>query len=139
MDCGPTCLRMISRYYGKIYSLQTLRDRSFITREGVSMLGISDAAESIGFRTSGVRISFQQLIEDVPLPCILHWQQRHFVVCYKIRKKRNKYFFHIADPATGLVTYHEEELKKCWLSTKIDGEKKGSSVKCIDRKKIFIL
>ena len=76
------------------------------------MLGISDAAESIGFRTSGVRISFQQLIEDVPLPCILHWQQRHFVVCYKIRKKRNKYFFHIADPATGLVTYHEEELKK---------------------------
>lgn len=73
MDCGPTCLRMISRYYGKIYSLQTLRDRSFITREGVSMLGISDAAESIGFRTSGVRISFQQLIEDVPLPCILHW------------------------------------------------------------------
>ena len=92
------------------------------------MLGISDAAESIGFRTSGVRISFQQLIEDVPLPCILHWQQRHFVVCYKIRKKRNKYFFHIADPATGLVTYHEEELKKCWLSTKIDGEKKGAAL-----------
>ena len=112
MDCGPTCLRMISRYYGKIYSLQTLRDRSFITREGVSMLGISDAAESIGFRTSGVRISFQQLIEDVPLPCILHWQQRHFVVCYKIRKKRNKYFFHIADPATGLVK--KKELHWLW-------------------------
>lgn len=92
MDCGPTCLRMISRYYGKIYSLQTLRDRSFITREGVSMLGISDAAESIGFRTSGVRISFQQLIEDVPLPCILHWQQRHFVICYKIRKKKKNTF-----------------------------------------------
>ena len=84
------------------------------------MLGISDAAESIGFRTSGVRISFQQLIEDVPLPCILHWQQRHFVVCYKIRKKRNKYFFHIADPATGLVTYHEEELKKFKPSLEVD-------------------
>ena len=65
MDCGPTCLRMIARYYGKNYSLQTLRERSFITREGVSMLGISDAAESIGFRTSGVRITLKQLEEDV--------------------------------------------------------------------------
>lgn len=64
MDCGPTCLRMIARYYGKNYSLQTLRERSFITREGVSMLGISDAAESIGFRTSGVRITLKQLEED---------------------------------------------------------------------------
>ncbi|WP_349967946.1 cysteine peptidase family C39 domain-containing protein, partial [Phocaeicola massiliensis] len=91
MDCGPTCLRMIARYYGKNYSLQTLRERSFITREGVSMPGISDAAESIGFRTSGVRITLKQLEEDVPLPCILHWNQNHFVVCYDIRKKRNGY------------------------------------------------
>ena len=86
MDCGPSCLRMIAKYYGKTYSLQTLRARSFITREGVSMLGISDAAEFIGFRTSGVRITFKQLVEDVPLPCILHWNQNHFVVCYDIRK-----------------------------------------------------
>ena len=90
MDCGPTCLRMIARYYGKNYSLQTLRERSFITREGVSMLGISDAAESIGFRTSGVRITLKQLEEDVPLPCILHWNQNHFVVCYDIRKKKER-------------------------------------------------
>lgn len=128
MDCGPTCLRMISRYYGKNYSLQTLRDRSFITREGVSMLGISDAAESIGFRTSGVRVSLQQLKEDVPLPCILHWQQRHFVVCYKIQKKRKEHFYYIADPATCLVTFSEEELKKCWLSTKVEGEEKGAAL-----------
>ncbi|MDE5760999.1 MAG: peptidase domain-containing ABC transporter, partial [Bacteroides sp.] len=87
MDCGPTCLRMIAGYYGKNYSLQTLRARSFITREGVSMLGISDAAESIGFRTMGVRVSFDQLVQDVPLPCILHWNQNHFVVCYGIEKK----------------------------------------------------
>ncbi len=87
MDCGPTCLRMIAKYYGKNYSLQTLRSRSFLTREGVSMLGISDAAESIGFRTSGVRITLKQLEEDMPLPCILHWNQNHFVVCYDIRKK----------------------------------------------------
>lgn len=88
MDCGPSCLRMIAKYYGRCYSLQNLRERSFITRQGVSMLGISDAAESIGMRTQGVRINLQQLIEDVPLPCILHWNQNHFVVLYDIRKKK---------------------------------------------------
>lgn len=88
MDCGPSCLRMIAKYYGRSYSLQSLRERSFITRQGISMLGISDAAESIGMRTQGVRISFGQLIEDVPLPCILHWNQNHFVVLYAITKKR---------------------------------------------------
>lgn len=128
MDCGPTCLQMIARYYGKNYSLQFLRSRSFITREGVSMLGISDAAESIGFRTSGVRISFKQLVEDMPLPCILHWNQKHFVVCYDIRKKRDGYRFYIADPATQFVTYREEELKKCWLTTKVNGEEKGTAL-----------
>lgn len=128
MDCGPSCLRMIAKYYGKSYSLQTLRARSFITREGVSMLGISDAAESIGFRTSGVCITLKQLIEDVPLPCILHWNQNHFVVCYDIKKKREGYRFYIADPAQQLVTYHENEIKKCWLSTKVDGEEKGAAL-----------
>lgn len=97
MDCGPTCLRMIAKHYGKEYSLETLRKRSFITREGVSMLGISDAAESIGFKTMGVRISMKQLVNDMPLPCILHWNQRHFVVCHKINKTRQGYRFHIAD------------------------------------------
>lgn len=118
MDCGPTCLRMIAKFYGKSYSLQTLRARSFISRNGVSMLGISDAAESIGFRTSGVRVSFEQLAEDVPLPCILHWNQSHFVVCYDVKKKKGQYSFRIADPATQLVTYNELELKRCWLATK---------------------
>lgn len=126
MDCGPTCLRMIAKYYGKIYSLQTLRSYSFITREGVSMLGISDAAEYIGFRTSGVCITFKQLIEDIPLPCILHWNQNHFVTCYNIRKKKNHYCIDIADPASQLVTYKEDEFKKCWLSTKVEGKESGS-------------
>ena len=80
MDCGPSCLRMVAKHYGKHYSLETLRQHSFITREGVSMLGISDAAEYIGFRTSGVMISFEQLVEEAPLPCIVHWKQNHFVV-----------------------------------------------------------
>ena len=128
MDCGPSCLRMIAKYYGKSYSLQTLRARSFITREGVSMLGISDAAESIGFRTSGVRISLEQLKKDVPLPCILHWNQNHFVVCYDIKKKRSGYRFYIADPARQLISYSEEEFKKCWLSTKVNGEEKGAAL-----------
>ena len=87
MDCGSTSLRMIAKYYGKYYSAQTLRERCFITREGVSMLGISDAAESIGFRTMGVRITFEQLAEEALLPCILHWNQNHFVVCYKTKEK----------------------------------------------------
>lgn len=72
MDCGPTCLRMIAAFYGKHYSLERLREKSFITRLGVSMLGISEAAEKIGFRTMGVQISFQQLLEDAPLPCIVY-------------------------------------------------------------------
>jgi ATP-binding cassette, subfamily B, bacterial len=126
MDCGPTCLRMIAKYYGKSYSLQTLRNKSFITREGVSMLGISEAAEAIGFRTSGVKITYEQLIEDVSLPCVIHWKQNHFVVCYDIRKSKKKGTkIYIADPASDLLAYSEEEFKKCWLSTKMEGEDKG--------------
>jgi ATP-binding cassette subfamily B protein len=92
MDCGPTCLRMIAKYYGRSYTLQTLREKAFITREGVSMLGISEAAESIGFRTTGVKMTLEQLKRDVPLPCILHWNQSHFaIVNYKLiyRKIKN--------------------------------------------------
>src|SRR5271157_5199094 len=95
-DCGPTCLRMITKFYGKKYSLDHLRDKSYITREGVSLLGISDAAESIGFRTMGVKLSFEQLRYEVHLPCIVHWKQKHFVVLYKIdaeKKNRLKQFF----------------------------------------------
>lgn len=129
MDCGPTCLRMIARHYGKHYSLETLRQHSFLTREGVSMLGISDAAEYIGFRTSGVMVSFEQLVKDVPLPCIVHWKQNHFVVVYQIKKsKKSGYRISVADPALGLVTYDEADFKKCWLSTKKGNEEKGSAL-----------
>ena len=79
MDCGPTCLRMIAQHYGRNYSLQNLRERCHITREGVSLLGISDAAESIGLRATGVKITWEQLRDEMPLPCIVHWNQRHFV------------------------------------------------------------
>lgn len=128
MDCGPTCLKMIASYYGKDYSLETLRKRSFITRSGVSMLGISDAAESIGFKTMGVKISLAQLINDMPLPCILHWNQKHFVVCYRIKKSKDGYRFYIADPATKNITFKENEIRKSWISTKVDGEERGAAL-----------
>lgn len=124
MDCGPTCLRMVAKYYGKSYSLQTLREKAFISREGVSMLGISEAAESIGFRTSGVRITVDQLINECPLPCILHWNQNHFVVCYQIKKGK----FYIADPANSSAAYTEQEFRRCWISTKVDGEDTGTAL-----------
>lgn len=79
MDCGPTCIRMVAKYYGKSYSLETLRTKAYISREGVSLLGISEAAESIGLKSMGVRIGFDQLCQ-APLPAIVHWRQDHFVV-----------------------------------------------------------
>lgn len=146
MDCGPTCLRMVSSYYGKSYSLQCLRSRSYITRSGVSMLGISDAAESIGFRTRGYRLTWEQLRDEVPLPCIVHWNQRHFVVLYNITKKRgggrcvgrlrnarsqdlqDRYIVHVADPASGLLKYSGSEFLRCWYSTKTNGIEEGSAL-----------
>ena len=114
MDCGPTCLRMIAKYYGKSYSLQALRDKCHITREGVSMLGISNAAESIGFRTTGVKLTWNQLKEEMPLPCIIHWNQKHFVVVYAIDKKGT---ITVADPAAGILRYPVNDFLKCWLQT----------------------
>ena len=128
-DCGPASLRMIAKYYGKEYSAEMLRRHCYISREGVSMLGISDAAEYIGFRTIGVRISFEQLAEEALLPCILHWNQNHFVVCYKIEKKRKgKYDIYISDPASQRLCYTKDEFLKCWLSTKSDNIDKGSAL-----------
>lgn len=129
MDCGPTCLRMIAKYHGKHYSLQTLREKCFISREGVSMLGISDAAESIGMRSVGVRVTLQQLVEEAQLPCILHWNQNHFVVCHKIKRKRNgTYIFGIADPGARLLDYEQKEFEKCWYSTREGNRDLGTAL-----------
>lgn len=128
MDCGPACLRMVAKHYGKDYSLEFLRNFSFLSKRGVSLLGISDAAEQIGFRTIGVEIGWEQLSKEVPLPCIIHWNQEHFVVVYKIKQKnffRNQAKIFIADPARGLVHYTEEEFKNHWISTKSGGVEKG--------------
>ena len=125
MDCGPACLRMIAKYYGKNYSLQTLREYSFLSREGVSLMGLSDAAESIRLRTVGLRITLEQLKKDVPLPCILYWNQNHFVVCYGIKKQRGRCLFQIADPASSLLVYSEAEIKRYWLSAESDSRELG--------------
>ena len=131
MDCGPTCLRMVAAFYGRHFSLQYLRENCFISRQGVSMLGISKAAEKLGMHTIGLRIPISRLIEDVPLPCIIHWNQNHFVALYRIEKSKRGFLFHVADPAGSKVTYTEEEFKRCWLSGRNDGEDEGVAL-CLE-------
>lgn len=128
MDCGPTSLRMVAKHHGKSYSLQKLRELSHIDREGVSLLGISHAAETIGLKSLAVKTTLAQLAEDAPVPFIAHWRQEHFVVVYKIKKKRNGYTIYIADPASGKVKLNEEEFLKSWASDEKDGEKLGISL-----------
>lgn len=120
MDCGPTCLRMVAAFYGKRYSLEGLREKSFITREGVSMLGISEAAEKIGFRSICVQVGYEKL-KEAPLPCIIHWNQQHFVVVYKLNDKH----VWVADPGAGKLKYTKEEFCNCWLSSRKDEEDTG--------------
>ncbi len=117
MDCGPTCLRMVAKHYGKSITLQQLRTLAKTTREGSSLLGISEAAEKIGFRTLGIKISYERLVEDAPLPCIAHWNQNHFVVIYKIKKD----VIYIADPGHGLLKYQKDEFLKSWQSDHHEG------------------
>lgn len=126
MDCGPACLAMVAGYYGQQIDREYLRVTCALGKEGVSLLGISRTAEKIGFKTIGIRLIFETLSEEVPLPCIVHWNQNHFVVVYKIKKRRKgKYTIHIADPGKGLVTYTKEEFCEHWISTQTNGEEKG--------------
>jgi len=121
MDCGPACLKMVAGFYKMSFSLESLRKKCFITREGVSFLGLSEAADSLGFRTIGVKIPFDVLTGNVPLPCIVHWRQKHFIVVYKIKKDK----IWAADPAVGLVKFSIEEFMHNWASTVIDGKQAG--------------
>lgn len=120
MQCGVACLQMVCRYHGRDVSLSELGQICCPTNEGISLLGISEAAEYIGFQTISGRASIDELT-DVPLPCILHWNQNHFVVLYKI--KRNRYY--IADPAKGKIRYSKQEFACHWISTQSEGKEKG--------------
>ena len=114
MDCGPTCLRMVAKYYGKYYSAETLGQKSTFSYTGVTLLGLSETAEEIGFITKAVQISFKKLV-SIPLPAILHWDQRHFVVLVSI----SNYKIIIADPAKGLIAYNKNEFELFWISDQI--------------------
>ena len=126
MDCGPSCLAMIAKHYGQQADKEQLRKICSLGKEGVSLLGISKAAENLGFKTIGGRLSFEMLYQEDPMPCIIHWNQNHFVVVYKIKKhNKGKYTVYVADPGKGLVTYTKEEFCEHWVSTKTNGEEKG--------------
>lgn len=114
-DCGPTCIKIIAKHYGKIINTQQLRDLSETTREGSSLMGLSDAVESVGFKSLGVKLSLEKL-KEAPLPCILHWNKNHFVVLYKIKKGG----FYISDPAHGLITLTEQEFLQNWIGQNAD-------------------
>jgi ATP-binding cassette subfamily B protein len=144
MDCGPTCLRMVAKYYGQNYSAQELRERTQIGKDGVNLLGISEAAESIGFRTIAVKVPLDKLLQEAPFPCIVHWSQNHFVVITPpqpspvgraffssfllgrtVARRRPGGGVQVADPARGLVTYTREEFEKQWATTISNGQKMG--------------
>jgi ATP-binding cassette, subfamily B, bacterial len=114
-DCGPTCLKIISKHYGKTINIQDLRDSSETTREGSNLLFLSDAAEKIGFRTLGAKIDLKRL-NEAPLPCILHWNKNHYVVLYKIKKD----IYYISDPAFGLIEYNKQDFLKFWIGNNAD-------------------
>lgn len=116
MDCGPTCLRMVAKYYGRSISLDYLPNKSQYGKQGVSLLGLADAAESIGLKSVGAKLTIEELINDAPLPAIIYWDQYHFVVLTP-GSTNNKLI--IADPAKGLLTLKKNEFLKRWCNLNI--------------------
>jgi len=118
-DCGPTSLRIIGKHYGKLISLKEIREISETTREGSSLLKLSDAAEAMGFKTIGAKLDFEKL-KEAPLPLIVHWDKQHFVVVYRMRKDE----VFISDPAYGLISYSKEEFISRWIGNNADEQTK---------------
>lgn len=125
MDCGPSCLKMVCSYYGKDIGIDYLRKQSFVNREGVSLLDINDAAEELGFRTLMVKLTYEKL-KECPTPCILHWNQNHYVVLVKSQNsgmlnallaKKTKNKFTVADPSEGIIQISKENFIENWIST----------------------
>lgn len=120
-DCGASCLRMVARHYGRHYSLEYLRDLTYLDRQGVTMIGLSDAAERVGMRTLGAKVGFARLKKDLPLPLIAHWEQNHFVVVYRIANGR----VWVADPKVGKLRLSEQEFLNGWISDVNNYEAQG--------------
>lgn len=112
MDCGPTCLRMVARHYGRVLNAESVREQCALTREGVSLAGVAQGAEAVGMSALGVEVDYETLRDEVPLPAIAHWRQRHFVVVHAIKGDK----VYVADPAFGLITYTKDEFLRGWLS-----------------------
>lgn len=121
MDCGPTCVQMIAKFYGKDFSLQSLREKGDVSREGISLTSISDIAEQIGFKTLAVKVNFEKMANSAPLPAIAHWNQNHFIVVHKIGKDK----VYVADPSFGLITYSKEEFLRGWVTEVKHGQENG--------------
>lgn len=111
MDCGPTCVKIIAKHYGKEYHLDYLRQISNLRTGGVSLAGISEALKALGFDTIGIRADFVELVNDVPLPAIAHWENNHFVVVHRTTKK----YIYVSDPAIGLIKYGYKEFMGKWV------------------------
>ncbi len=122
MQCGIACLSIISQYYGQSYSVDFLERFCSATTEGVSMQGIAEAGDALGFKTHAGRVSLS-VLRRMPMPCVLHWNQNHFVVLYKINGDGTK--FYVSDPGKGLIKYSLDEFGDRWLSTESKGEQKG--------------
>lgn len=116
MDCGPTCLRIIAKHYGKAIRAQTLRRIAETNKIGTSLSSIGNVAERIGFKTMGVKIGVEKLKNEAPLPCIILWNQNHYVILYKISGSK----FYVSDPAHGLLRYSEEDFIKSWIGSSQD-------------------
>lgn len=111
-DCGPTCLAIVAKYYGKLIPVEQFRRVSDNSKAGTNLVGLSDAAEEVGFKTLSIRIPFDKLKESVPLPCIVYWKKYHFVVVHKINAK----YVYVSDPAGGLLTYSHKEFCEHWIN-----------------------
>lgn len=134
MQCGIACLAMICRYYGKDYSLEYLDNFCHANVDGISMLGIADGAESVGLETMTAAASTDEL-REIKLPCILHWNQNHFVVLSNISK--NGKTFTIADPGKGIIKYHRKEFESHWISSVTDGLPSGTVMQLTPQKKFY--
>lgn len=141
MDCGAACVKMISKYYGKDFALSYLKKQCYTVKDGVSLMSISDTLELLGFKTLGGKISFEKLITKAPLPCIIHWENNHFLVLYKVEKnklRKDDYKITIADPGLGLITLSKDEFLRGWVSTLSKNEEKGIAL-LVEPTQLFLI